>query len=245
MATIKVTNTAKDVGSESGADLWKIIAELNSQRFDSTFRGMDLRQTKAKLKKGSQGLNLLRFIKLASLFAVSTLLTYCRGACPGAATVPTESSNISGISGSTSSVLPNRGYSLTKAKIWKNSDGNDDKSFRGIELTYSSDCCNLADVVHMYGITASYVYSKDITQKVKEVLFIYKNNGDTEIRDIWFTLGDNTTLKICDCAGNDCSNQKKITLTGNLIGLATKYSSSLNGLDAEIPELSVWVDSVA
>ena len=204
MATIKVTNTAKDVGSESGADLWKIIAELNSQRFDSTFRGMDLRQTKAKLKKGSQGLNLLRLIKIASLFVLSNLLTFCRGACPGAANVPTESKDISGIIGSTSYVLPNRGYSLTKAKIWKTSSAKDDKTLCGIELTYSSDCCSLAQIIIMYGSTSIYVCSLDITKKVTEVEFVYNGDNDRDIRDIWFTLEDNTTAKICGCSGSKC-----------------------------------------
>ena len=70
--------------------------------FLSAFRGTDLQQTKEKLKKGSKSLNLLRLIKLAALFMVSNLLTFCRAACPGSATTATESSAISTIGGATS-----------------------------------------------------------------------------------------------------------------------------------------------
>ena len=36
-----------------------------------------------------------------------------------------------------------------------------------------------------------------------------------------------------------------MTLTGNLIGLATNASTGLDSLDAANPDLSVWVDSAA
>lgn len=167
------------------------------------------------------------FIKLAALFAITNLITHCNAACPGAATVPTESSAISGIAGSTSHVLTNRGYSLTKSKIWKTGHDKDGKTVSGIEFTYSSDCCGLADIVHMYGSTAAHVWSVSITQKVTAIILLYKN---TVIRDIGFTLEDGSTIQTCNC---DCSLVTTLTLTGNLIGLATKTSTSLNLLIAE------------
>lgn len=131
-------------------------------RSDSTFRGSDWRQNKAKLKQGSRGLNLLRLVELAAFFMVSNLLTSCRAACPSSATVPTESSAISTISGATSHVLSNRGYSLTKSKIWKTTSLEDDSTVNGIEFTYSSDYCGFPDIVHMYGSSAAYVWSVSI-----------------------------------------------------------------------------------
>ena len=78
------------------------------------YRVKDLRQTKAKLKKGFQVLNLLSIGKLLILFMVSNLVTICNAACPDAATVPTQLSvNVSGILGATSNKLTTSGYSLT------------------------------------------------------------------------------------------------------------------------------------
>ena len=78
------------------------------------YRVKDLRQTKAKLKKGSQVLNLLSLSKLVIFFIVSNLVTLCNAACPDVATVPTQLSvNVSGILGATSNKLTTSGYSLT------------------------------------------------------------------------------------------------------------------------------------
>ena len=203
--------------------------------------------TKVKIKKGSQGLNLLRLVKLVALFTICNLLTYCRAACPGSATVPTESSFISGFSTSTSNKLANRGYSLTKSTIWKTNNVADDATLSGIEFTYSSDCCELADIVHMYGSSTANDWSLSITQKVTAVGFIYKKGGPKSgrIRDIWFKLADDSTVKTCGCSGTNCSQWTIMTLTGNLIGLATNASTGLDSLDAANPDLSVWVDSAA
>ena len=70
--------------------------------FKSAFRGTDLQQTKEKLKKGSQKINLLRLIKLAAFFMVGNLLSYCHAACPGSVTSATESIAISTIGGASS-----------------------------------------------------------------------------------------------------------------------------------------------
>ena len=59
----------------------------------------------------------------------------------------------------------NRGYSLSKAKIWKES-AYDGKLLNGIEFTYSSDSCGFDDIVHMYGSQVGNLYSTNITKKV-------------------------------------------------------------------------------
>ena len=104
----------------------------NVPEFDSSFKATDLRQTKSILKNGSQGLNLLRLVKLAALFAVCNLLTYCRASCPGPATVPTQLNAFTSISDSRSQKLETRGYSLRGAKIWKTTTDKDDKTISGI-----------------------------------------------------------------------------------------------------------------
>ena len=80
--------------------------------FKSALRGTEFQQPETKLKKLFRSLNLLRLIKLAALFMVSNLLTFCRAACPGSATFATESKPISTIIGATSHMLTTRGYSL-------------------------------------------------------------------------------------------------------------------------------------
>jgi hypothetical protein len=71
----------------------------------------------------------------------------------------------------------------------------------------------------MYGSSTAYVWSVSITQIVREVKFMYNNFA---LRDIWFTLEDGTTAKTCNCSSSMCINSRTITLSGNLIGLATK-----------------------
>ena len=94
----------------------------------------------------------------------------------------------------------------------------------------------------MHGSTTAYVWSVDITKKVTEVKFVYKN---LVLRDIWFTLADGTTAKTCNCNTSMCLNEKTITLAGNLIGLATKpfNGNALYDLNVLNPDLSLWVDS--
>ena len=112
------------------------------ENFKGAFRDTDFQQTKAKLKKGYQSLNLLRLFKLAALFMVSRLLTLCRSACPGSATSAIESSAVSTLLGATSLKLSNRGHSLTLSRMWKVSSASiDAERINGIEFTYSNDCC--------------------------------------------------------------------------------------------------------
>ena len=76
-------------------------------------------------------------------------------------------------------VLSNRGYSLTKVRIWKgpkNSGFTSDPiiwwNWTGFEMTYSSDCCGLSDIVHMYGNQSGVnVFTTPITKKVTTVSF--------------------------------------------------------------------------
>ena len=160
----------------------------------------DFPKPKKKLKKKSQGLNLLRHIKIAVLFAICNIVIYCRAACPGGTVSATESSSTSiSLNGAITNKLSDRGYSLTQSKMWKSSSSEDEMYIYGIELTYSSDRCGYTDIVHMYGSPrGSYIWSVSITQKVTAVKFIRRNGGQS-LRDIWFTLADGSIAKTCNC----------------------------------------------
>jgi hypothetical protein len=112
--------------------------------------------------------------------------------------------------------------------MWKYSSNQDDGDIYGFELTYSSDCCGYPDIVHMYGTqTGTNFWSVSITQKVTAVKFMYVNPSvspyNYHLRDIWFSLADNSTAKTCNCQ-TLCDSEKTITLSANqsLVGLATK-----------------------
>ena len=166
--------------------------------FNSNFSGKKLQKTKAKLKKESQGFNFQKLFKFAVFFLTSNFFTYCRAVCPGETTSPTEIISVSTRPGALSNKLTNRGYSLTQSKIWKRHNWEDDK-INGIELTYSSDCCGLPDIDHMYGSQSGFEFqSKIITSKVIAVKFMHEENED-HLLDIWFTLADGSTAKTCHC----------------------------------------------
>ena len=93
--------------------------------------------------------------KFTQLFKIGLFLKFFTifGTCNAVPTNPSEVSIppfYSYNAGAVSQKLSNRGYSLTKAKMWK-SGPFDDKNANGIQLTYTADCCGLADIVHMYG----------------------------------------------------------------------------------------------
>ena len=108
---------------------------------------------------------MLKIVKLMVLFTLCNILTYCNAACPGTtisgATEKTR--NIFGTSGSTSNILADRGYSLTKSKIWKVDNDVNDSDTYGIEFTYSNDCCGQPDIVHMFGSRTGSVFSVSIS----------------------------------------------------------------------------------
>ena len=54
------------------------------------YKKLELRQTRAKIKNGTQVLNFLSLVKLVVFLIVSNLLTVCKAACPDAATVPNQ-----------------------------------------------------------------------------------------------------------------------------------------------------------
>jgi hypothetical protein len=157
-----------------------------------------------KLKKRSQCLSLLKIVKLMVLFTLCNILTYCNAACPGTtisgATEKTR--NIFGTSGSTSNILADRGYSLTKVEIWKTSATADSAGVKGIRMTYSSDCCGLADVVHSYGVLSpptSPDFSKSITKIVTGVSFLYASGANKNLIDFEFTHPDSSKSRVCGC----------------------------------------------
>jgi len=83
-----------------------------------------------------------------------------------------------------------------------------------------------------------------IAQKVKAVKFVYWSGGKV-LRDIWFTLADNSTAKTCNCSSSSCNAAITLPLsaTQSLVGLATKSFSISNKLDAR-NDLSIWVENV-
>jgi hypothetical protein len=175
---------------------------------------------------------------------VSNLVTLCNAACPDVATVPTQLSvNVSGIIGAISNKLTTSGYSLTQSRIWKFVPGSDFEFITGIELTYSSDCCGDPNIVHMYGTVSGSIFSTNIEKKVTKV--ILKAGSSSKLCDIWFTLGDGSEAKTCNCS--TCTTGSTISLTGNLIGLATKFFDGgvTVQLAASTSDISVWVDTVA
>ncbi len=137
--------------------------------------------------------------------------------------------------------------------MWKMFTNLDDSQIYGIELTYSSECCGNADIVHMYGSRTGILYSVSITQKVKEVRLMYWIfHGDFYnyyLRDIWFTLADDSTAKTCNCPSSRCNSWLSLPINPNqsLVGLATIYFNALHisfWLDAR-HDLSIWIDNVA
>ena len=83
---------------------------------------------------------------MASIIAISNLLTTCNAV----ATSPTESIPVvSTFTGAFSFFIPDRGYSLTKAEMWKPNQNGPGVS--GFQLTFSPDCCGGTDIVQMYG----------------------------------------------------------------------------------------------
>jgi hypothetical protein len=104
----------------------------------------------------------------------------------------------------------------------------------------------------MYGTqTGTNFWSVSITQKVKAVKFMYEFASGSPynyyLRDIWFTLADNSTAKTCNCQ-TLCNFEKTITLsaTQSLVGLATKsFGINLNGQLNADGDLSIWTDNVA
>ena len=149
---------------------------------------------------------------------VSNLFTFCRAACPGSATSATESNAVSTQVGATSFKLATRGYSITKSKIWKDSNDANDENIYGIEFTYSNDCCSLPDIVHMYGSrTGSNVFSVSISSKVTAVIFRYDSS---KLRDIWFNLANGKTRKTTGCTSCMYGRTISLTATQSLSGLA-------------------------
>ena len=151
---------------------------------------------------------------------VSNLFTFCRAACPGSATSATESYPVSTQAGATSFKLSTRGYSITKSKIWKETNNANDENIYGIEFTYSTDCCGLPDIVHMYGSrTGSNVFSESISSKVIAVNFRYDTS---KLRDIWFNLANGTTRKTTGCTSCMYGRTISLSATQSLSGLAIK-----------------------
>jgi|688.fasta_scaffold1893545_1 hypothetical protein len=72
----------------------------------------------------------------------------------------------------------------------------------------------------MYGTKVNNEYSKAITKPIKVVKLYYSTSF---FRDIEFDHGDGTSTKVCDCDSSSCPYKTEIALTGNLIGLATKF----------------------
>ena len=192
-----------------GSVLWRAEPPSYAKKVSKTTKlansdnKTDQRQTKVKLKKRSQCLSLLKIVKFMVLFTLCNILTYCHAACPGTtisgATEKTR--NIFGTSGSTSNVLTNRGYSLTKVEIWKTT-GADSAGVKGIRMTYSSDCCGLADVAHDYGTLNppnSPAYSKIITKIVTGVSFLYASGANKNLIDLEFTHPDSSKSRVCGC----------------------------------------------
>jgi hypothetical protein len=136
--------------------------------------------------------------------------------------------------------------------MWKEQSNQDWTDIYGFELTYSSDCCGYADIVHMYGSrTGTNVWSVSITQKVTAVKFMYSDSSgglfNYKLRDIWFTLADGSFAKTCNCLLL-CNSEKTITLsvTQSLVGLATKsFGINLNDQLNADGDLSIWTDNVA
>jgi hypothetical protein len=87
-------------------------------------------------------------IKIASIFAVLNFLTLCEAV----ATTPAESTPyVSLNSNDFSSKLSTRGYSLTKAELWKPNPANGSDVY-GFKFTFSPDCCSTGpDITQMYG----------------------------------------------------------------------------------------------
>ena len=96
----------------------------------------------------------------------------------------------------------------------------------------------------MYGTMAGTMFSKSITKKVTKVGFM-KGYNSSKLCDILFTFGDGSTEKTCN--SSTCYVNADMSLTGNLIGLATKFFDGgvTRELEAHTSEISVWVDNVA
>ena len=81
-----------------------------------------------------------------------------------------------------------------------------------------------------------------ITKKLTQISFRAGSNG--KLCDIWFTQTDGSILKTTNCS--TCTAGGSITLTGNLIGLATKpFNGTGYQLSPSTSDLSVWVDNIA
>jgi hypothetical protein len=156
----------------------------------------------------------LHIFKFASIFAVLSISAHCNAV----ATTPAQSNpTVSTSSGAFSFYLSTRGYSLTKAELWKPNDPNG-SSVHGFKLTFSPDCCGGGDITQMYGTTGSgnTLFSSFILKKVTTVSFLY---NDRNLKDIEFGHPDGTKTKICGCGGGSCSSRETRNVNGSLIGM--------------------------
>ena len=99
----------------------------------------------------------------------------------------------------------------------------------------------------MYGSQVGNLYSTNITKKVIAISGLAWWQSGTDLRDLKFYYSDGTTTSICNC-GSNCTTEKKIDLTGNLVGMSTLWFRNpveIGQLNTITPEFSVWVDSVA
>ena len=96
----------------------------------------------------------------------------------------------------------------------------------------------------MNGATGLNTFSVAITKKVTKVSFMAGITG--KLCDIWFTHTDGSTTKTTNCSTCTITTTSTITLTGNLIGLATKpFDGVAIQLTASTSDISVWVDNIA
>ena len=90
--------------------------------------------------------------------------------------------------------------------------------------------------------TGAYIFTVPITKIVTKVNFMAGSTG--KLCDVWFTYFDGSIAKTTICS--TCTVGSSVTLTGNLIGLATKsFDGIAFQLSPTAPDLSVWVDNIA